>query len=52
MGLMFLTSAPADVVHLFNDARVDVAVVLCGRFATDVGRARNQRFLETIAEFL
>ena len=52
MGLMLLTTTPADVVDLFDDARVDVAVVLCSWFTTDVGRGRHQRLLETVAEFL
>ena len=38
VGLMLLTAAPADVVYLFYDAGIYVAIVLGSRFATDIGR--------------
>ena len=52
MGLMFLTAGPTDIVNLFDDARVNVTVVLSSWLTTNIGGSRNQRLLETITEFL
>ena len=49
---MLLTTAPADVVHLFDNAGINVAIVLGSRLATDIGRGRYQCLLEAEAQFL
>lgn len=36
VGLVFLTARPAHIVHLLDDAGIDVAIILCGRLATDI----------------
>ena len=47
---MFLSSAPADVVHFLYDTRVDVTVVLSCGFSADVCRSGDDGFLETVAQ--
>ena len=47
---MLLPACPTDVIYSLQYAWVDVAVVLRGRFAADIGGGRYQRLLETIAE--
>ena len=47
---MLLTTTPAHVVHLFDDARVYIAIVLSSRFTTDIGRGADQRLLESVAQ--
>ena len=52
MRFMFLTTRPTDIVDRLQDTRINVAVILCSRFTTDIGRGRDNGLLETIAEFL
>ena len=49
---MFLASRPTYIIHRLEDTGVDITVVLCGWFPADIRRGRDNRFLETIAEFL
>ena len=52
MGLVLLTTRPADIVDGLQDTGIDIAIILGRRFTTDVCRGRDEGLLETIAEFL
>ena len=49
---MLLPTAPAHIIYSFEHTGVDVTIVLCRRLATDVGRCRDYRLLESVAQFL
>ena len=44
VGLMLLSAAPADIVHLLYQFRCDVAIVLSSGLSADIGGGRYQRF--------
>ena len=52
MGLVLLTAREAHVVHAVEQLLADVAIVLRGRLATDVGARGDEGFLETIAQLV
>ena len=52
MRLVLLPAAPADIVDGIEDAGIDVAVVLCRRFAADVGRCRDNGLLKAVAQLV
>ena len=52
MGLMLLTARPTDIIDSLQNAGVDVAIVLCSWFSTDIGGGRDNSLLEAVTQLL
>ena len=50
--LVLLATSPAHIVDSLQYLRRDVAVVLCRRFAADIGACAHDSLLETVAKLL
>ena len=52
VGLVLLATRPAHIVHLLDDAWVDVAVVLGRRLATDIDGGADEGLLKPVAQLV
>src|SRR3712207_3723925 len=52
MGLVLLSSRPANIVYCIEYLLANVAEVRCCRLSTHVGTRAHQRLLESVAELM